>query len=106
MLHDFARRSRRSPDDMLSVYPITVWMIPEMSPRTESLLDLWRQLPFDREIGQQAFASGLVRYSISDAFCDIVAGHEYGARVMSWLARVRTALGDELVWDLDAADES
>ena len=81
-----------------AAYPISVWLIPSEKDGAEASVSLFRSLPFDEVIAEQMFANGVVRISLWDAFCDVIAAESVGSRALAWFDTARRDDPQGIVW--------
>ena len=94
VIDGIARRAAAHDPEVSRMYPLSIWLLPPDEPSAEGRVELFRRLPFDESVMSAVFAAGVVKLSISDAFCDITAGHSYAGRTLNWLSTARARLTD------------
>lgn len=87
-----ASRAAAHDPEIRRLYPVSIWLLPSDAPDAEGKVELFRELPFDEEMMRAVFSSGVVYLSISDAFCDITAGHAHAQQTLNWLTSARSRL--------------
>jgi hypothetical protein len=105
VIQGFGIAAAREPDEFMKAYPINVWLVPAASSRAESLVELFRRLTFDEPVMDDMLSAGVVRLSISDAYCDVLAGEPQAQRALGWLRSARTELPSMISWNVDESPE-
>jgi len=52
---------------------VAIWLIRDR--KGAKLVDLFKKLPFDGTVHAEVFSKGVVRLSLSYAWCDIMSGY-------------------------------
>ena len=100
LFESLAAASRLMPERQ-SVYPILLWIVPRERTDLEELIETFRDAPFDERIFDELLSVGVVRFSLSDAFCDILGEAYVGNRVLGWLkAALETTKDQHVEWNV------
>jgi hypothetical protein len=104
VIRGIASRAAIHDPEVARIYPFSVWLLPPGEPSAEGRIELFRQLLFDESVMAAVFSSGVIYLSVTDAFCDITAGHAYAEQTLRWLSVAQSRLPDlQVSWKVEPA---